>query len=135
MLSSSGLFLIKKLGVKRLRVQGGSKLIIEQANGEFALKEAALVEYRTTIQKLIKSFSGTQFKHAPRAQNKHAVVLATLASKLGIPEEEASVKVVKKTMLPTANELIPEVLIEKEDWRTPIIQKFSQPSSSVAARD
>lgn len=40
-----GLIAALKLGVKKLRVQGDSKLIIEQVNGEFALKEAVLVEY------------------------------------------------------------------------------------------
>lgn len=33
-----------KLGVRKLQVQGDSKLIIEQVNREFALKEAALAE-------------------------------------------------------------------------------------------
>lgn len=118
-----GLISTLRLGVKRLRVQGDSKLIIEQVNGEFALKEVVLVEYRTAIQKLIKSFSSIQFEHVPRAQNKHADDLATLASKVDIPEEEASVKIMTKTLRATATELIPEVLIEEEDWRAPIIQK------------
>lgn len=60
-----GLIATLKLGVKKLQVQGDSKLIIEQVNGEFALKEAALVEHRTAIQKLIKSFSSIQFEHVP----------------------------------------------------------------------
>lgn len=67
-----GLISALKLGVKKLRVQGDSKLIVEQVNREFALKEAALVEYGTAAQKLIKSFSSIQFEHVPRAQNKHA---------------------------------------------------------------
>lgn len=31
--------------------------------------------------------------------------------------------------------MILEILTEKEDWRKPIIQKFSQPSSSVVASE
>lgn len=61
--------------------------------------------------------------------------MATLASKVDIPNETANVKVTNKTLRATATELILEVLIEKEDWRTPIIEKFSQPSSSAAARE
>lgn len=45
-----GLISALKLGVRKLRVQG-------EVNGEFALKEAALVEYKTAIRKLVKSFS------------------------------------------------------------------------------
>lgn len=91
-----------KLGVKKLRVQGDSKLIIKQINREFALKEASLVEYRTDVQKLTKSFSSIQFEHIPRAQNKHADTLATLASKVDIPNETANVKVTKNTLRETA---------------------------------
>lgn len=93
-----GLISALKPGVRKLRVQGDSKLIIEQVNGKFALKEAALVEYKTAIQKIIKSFSSIQFEHVPRAQNKHADALATLASKVDIPDETADVKITMKTL-------------------------------------
>lgn len=76
-----GLIFALNLGVQNLRVQGDSKLVIEQINGEFALNEAALVDYKTATHKLIKSFSSIQFEHVPRAQNKHANALATFASK------------------------------------------------------
>lgn len=86
------------------------------------------------MQKLIKSFSIIQFEHVPRAQNKHADALTTLASKVDIPKEVANIKVMKNTLRATSTELIPEVLIDKEDWHTLIIQKLAQPLYSVITR-
>lgn len=110
------------MGVQKLRAQGDSKLTIKQVNGEFALKETTLVKYRIAIQKLVKSFLGIQFEHVPQAQNKHADVVATLASKVDIPDETTNVKLTKKALRATATKMILKVLIKKEDWRTPIIQ-------------
>lgn len=109
--------------------------VIEQINGEFGLKETALVKYRTAIQKLIKSLSSIQFEHVPQSQNKYVDPLATLASKEDIRNETTNVKIMKKTLQPTTTELIPKVLTEEEDQRTSIIQKLSQPSSSVIMRE
>lgn len=62
-------------------------LIIQQVIGEFTLKEITLVAYRSA-QKLIKSFSSIQFEYVPRVQNNHIDALATLASKIDIPNQE-----------------------------------------------
>lgn len=43
------------MGIQRLWVREILNSF-QQVNGEFALKEATLVEYRTAVQKLIKSF-------------------------------------------------------------------------------
>lgn len=122
-----GLISVLKLGVKKLRVQGDSKLIYQASQWIIRFKRGCLSRIQTAVQKLIKSFSSIQFKHVPLAQNKYADALATLASKVDIIDETANVKVTKKTLRATATELILEVLIEKEDWRTPIIEEFSQP--------
>lgn len=57
------------------------------------------------------------------------------ASKVDIPDETTSTKVMKKTLRTTITELIPEVLIEEEGWPTSIIQKLSHPSSSIIAKE
>lgn len=94
-----GLIPALKLGVKKFQVQGDSKSF-EQVNKEFALKEVALVEYRTVVQKLIKSFSSIQFEHIPPAQNKHADALAALTSKVDIRDETVDVKIRKRHWAP-----------------------------------
>lgn len=52
------------------------------------------------------SFSNIQFEHVRRAHNKHADVLATLASKVDIPHEAVDVTVIKKILWAIAVELI-----------------------------
>lgn len=74
------------MGIYRLRMQRDSRLIIKQVNGEVSLTKNFLVSYRTVIQKLIISFSHFQYEHVSRAYNKHTDTLATLASKIDVPE-------------------------------------------------
>lgn len=57
--------------------------------------------YQIVVQQLIKSFTGTQFEHVPRAYNKHTDTLATLASKIDIPDETVDMRIMKKTSLAT----------------------------------
>lgn len=68
-----------------------SMLIIEQVNEEFNFLLLLIKLLLKTCQIL---FSDTQFDHIPRAQNKHADDLATLTSKLDIPNEVDDVRVI-----------------------------------------
>lgn len=45
-----------QMRIRRIRVQGDSKLGIKQVDGEFALKEIALMFYRTAIRSLSDPF-------------------------------------------------------------------------------
>lgn len=65
-----GLISILQLGIHTLRVEGDSRLIIQNVNGELALKEVSPVSYCTAAQKLGKFFSNIQFEHVPRARIK-----------------------------------------------------------------
>lgn len=67
--------------------------------------------------------------------NKHEDSLATLASKVNIPEDATDTKVIKKTLQATAAAFIPAELIDEKDWRTSVIQDFLQPSSIVVAKE
>lgn len=59
------------MGIHRLWMKGNSRLIIQEVNGEFILKEIALVTCQTVVQKLVKSFYRVLIEHSPRAHNKH----------------------------------------------------------------
>lgn len=60
-----GLIFALKIGIQRLPVQGDFKLVIQQINRALAVKVAALMECRTAIHKLIKSFSSIRFEYVP----------------------------------------------------------------------
>lgn len=73
-----------QMGIQKVRIQGDSKLVVQQINSEFALKESDLTSYKGAVQKLVKPVSSTQFEHITRSHNKHADVLETLASKVDV---------------------------------------------------
>lgn len=54
---------------------------------------------------------------------------------MDILDKTVIVRVIKKTLQATTTELIPEVSIEEQGWRPSIIQKLTQPSSFVVARE
>lgn len=54
---------------------------------------------------------------------------------MDLPDETSDVNVMKKITTSYTTELIPEVLIEEQDWHASVIQKLAQPSSSVTARE
>lgn len=99
------------------------------------MKDIPLVAYRIDVDELVKSFSSIQFEHVPQVHNKHADVLATLASEVDIVDKVVDVKVIKKTLRATAADSIPVNSIDKQEWYMSIIQNLTQPSSSVAVRE
>lgn len=78
-------------------MQEDFRLIIKQFKKEFSLKDVALVAYRTAVQKLINSFLNVRFKHVAQAYNKHADVLATLASIFDASDGTDDVWILKST--------------------------------------
>lgn len=110
-----GLVSTLRMRIQRLRVQGDSKLIIQQVNEESSLKEGALASYRTSVQKLTKLFFNIQFEHVPRLHNKHADALATLASKAEIKDDVTKIHLSQNTLQATTTDLIPDHTIEERD--------------------
>lgn len=77
----TGSYLLQ-MEVPRLQVQGDSKLIIKQVNGEIFLEMIILVSSWTPVEKLIII---SLIPIVPQAHNKHADALVTLPSKDNIP--------------------------------------------------
>ena len=74
-----GMEMAEKEDVKRLTIKGDSRLVIQQLKEEFAVKELALVKYRTKAQQILQKFQAYQLEHVARSQNRYADALATLA--------------------------------------------------------
>ena len=103
----TGLATALKVGVKHLRVMGDSNLVIFQAKGIFSLKEPSLAPYRAIAQKMEEKFSTFEIEHAPRNENRFAVVLAVLGSQIMFERDNTRVEVSKR------EEFIIEVLKER----------------------
>ena len=103
----TGLATALKVGVKHLRVMGDSNLVICQAKGIFSLKEPSLAPYKAIAQKMEEKFSTFEIEHAPRNENRFAVVLAVLGSQIMFERDNTRVEVSKR------EEFIIEVLKER----------------------
>ncbi|XP_026447936.1 uncharacterized protein LOC113348396 [Papaver somniferum] len=116
-----GLSLAKRAGATYLEVRSDSKLLVNQMNRVYSLKEVTLAPYRSKAQKLLNYFVNETITHIGRNNNKHADFLATLASKFEGLEETLIVKrrTVASTWLSQAKDT------EVNDWRTPIIQELN----------
>lgn len=56
-----------------------SKLVVEQLNGKWKIKEPALKQQATKIRTLLQSFGPTTFVHIPREENAEADALVNEA--------------------------------------------------------
>ena len=74
-----GLELARSKGIQRLTIKGDSCLVIQQLKRDFAVKELALLKYRTRAQQILQGFKIFKFEHVTRSQNKYADALANLA--------------------------------------------------------
>lgn len=57
----------------------------------------------------------------PRSHNKLVDVLATLSSKVGVPNEVVDVKAIKKTFLTPLTDSISTDVIDEHDWRSSVV--------------
>ncbi|XP_026416772.1 uncharacterized protein LOC113312231 [Papaver somniferum] len=119
----AGLSLAKQAGATRLEIWGDSKLLVNQMNGVYALKEVTLAPYRSEAQKLLNYFADAIITHIGRNNNKHADYLARLASKMQFEGLEETLTVKRRTMASTWISRSKET--EANDWRTPIIQELN----------
>ncbi|XP_026416267.1 uncharacterized protein LOC113311678 [Papaver somniferum] len=117
------LSIAKQAGVTRLGIRGDSKLLVNQVNGVYVLKELTLAPYRSEAQRLLNYFSDATIIHVGRINNKHADFLATLASKLKFEGLEETLTVKRITIVSKWLSQYKETKIC--DWRTPIIQELS----------
>lgn len=70
----------------------------------------------------------------PRVHNRHADALATLASKIDIPNEDIRVSSIRTTLQATAAEVTTADISNEQDWRTSIMKELPQPSSTLNIR-
>ena len=65
-----------KLGVKKLRVQSDSELLVRQLNGIYRVREPRLVELHQKAKALLRRFESSRIIHVRREENRTADKLA-----------------------------------------------------------
>ncbi|GKU96286.1 hypothetical protein SLEP1_g9534 [Rubroshorea leprosula] len=93
----AGLEMALEMQIYQLNVYGDSSLVVNQLIKEFDVRKQELVPYFQYASQLLEKFDHVSIAHIPRSQNKQADALANLAAVITI------------------------FVIEKEDWRQPII--------------
>ena len=97
--------------IPKVRVYGDSNFLIKQVNGEFAVKEPSLANYRDEIQKRLLNFENYGLETVPRSKNKYADALATLVPKMAQVEED-----IIRIPLEVKQEPISVSEVEESEW-------------------
>jgi ribonuclease HI len=74
-----GLKAVAEWNPDRLEIYLDSKLVVEQVNGRWRVKEARLQALHTKAKELLAGFAEVQIKHVERERNKGADALANQA--------------------------------------------------------
>nr|XP_004250667.1 uncharacterized protein LOC101267192 [Solanum lycopersicum] len=82
-----GIRMALDMNIQELLIIGDSDLLINQVQGEWAVKNPKILPYVQMVRKLCKRFRKTEFRHTPRIQNEFADALATISSMIQHPEK------------------------------------------------
>ena len=74
-----GLKAVSKWKPDRLEIFLDSKLVVEQVNGRWRIKETRLQSLQAKAKELLSAFPQVEIKHVERARNKGADALANMA--------------------------------------------------------
>ncbi|XP_027915954.1 uncharacterized protein LOC114175382 [Vigna unguiculata] len=75
----AGLRLAKDLGARRIKCNTDSRIVVEQVQGEYQLKDDLLLQYYHKVIEAMKEFEEITIHHIPRAENARADRLSKLA--------------------------------------------------------
>ena len=78
----NGMKIAAEWRVDQLNVFGDSQLVINQVNDTYQTRDEKLLPYKRMVDDLKKYFAHITFQQVPRADNKAADAMATLASLL-----------------------------------------------------
>nr|CAN60991.1 hypothetical protein VITISV_009628 [Vitis vinifera] len=80
-----GLETALELDIRQMKVFGDSNLVLRQIQGDWKTRDVKLKPYHAYLELLVARFDELRYVHLPRAQNRFAGALATLASSVDIP--------------------------------------------------
>ncbi|XP_057444433.1 uncharacterized protein LOC130736649 [Lotus japonicus] len=128
-----GLKLAIEVQIDSLLVGTDSLLVANQVNGEFQVKEPALIKYLERVRLLMGRLQEVVVEFVPRAQNQRADALAKLASTRK-PGNNRSV--IQETLAnPSIEEEFVASVDRPETWMDPIVDILArEPSARTAPR-
>ncbi|GJV72000.1 reverse transcriptase domain-containing protein [Tanacetum coccineum] len=76
----AGLWIAEQMGIKNLQANVDSRLVANQVNGSYVVKESGMVQYMEKVKTLASNFKEFSIKQVPQSENKKADALSKIAS-------------------------------------------------------
>ncbi|RVW87080.1 Retrovirus-related Pol polyprotein from transposon 17.6 [Vitis vinifera] len=105
-----GLETALELDIRQMEVFGDSNLVLRQIQGDWKTRDVKLRPYHAYLELLVARFDDLRYVHLPRAQNRFADALATLASSVDIPIDV----VIRPLLIESRSGTYPEVATTKD---------------------
>ncbi|XP_062088909.1 uncharacterized protein LOC133795475 [Humulus lupulus] len=122
--------LARDMGIRRLKVRGDSKLMIEQVVGNFDTKAPHLTSLLQKVNELQSQFHQFELVRVPRDQNQKAKAL----TKLAFVGERSRHSTIYTSQSPKALEIF-STSLEPKCWMDPIIRYLSKSELQTHAKD
>ncbi|XP_026433623.1 uncharacterized protein LOC113331053 [Papaver somniferum] len=118
-----GLSLVKQVGAMHLEIRGESKMLVNQMNGVYSLKEVTLAPFRAEAQRLLAHFVDATIVLTGQTNNMHDDCLSTLSSKLQFEGSEKAITLQRRDVSSTWFTQVEDA--QASDWQAPIIHELS----------
>ncbi|GAU44771.1 hypothetical protein TSUD_138830 [Trifolium subterraneum] len=128
----AGMKLAREMEVQELKVKSDSQLVANQVSGKFQTKDPQLAKYLEKVKGMAKQFTMFELTYVPREQNAREDILAKLDSTKKPGNHHTVIQETLKS--PSTNEAEIAMVVEEEDWRSPII-RYLQMDALPLARD
>ncbi|GJZ29109.1 reverse transcriptase domain-containing protein [Tanacetum coccineum] len=113
------------MGVENLQANVDSRLVANQVNRTYAVKETDMIRYLEKVKTLTSSFKVFSIKQVPRSENKKADALSRIAStSFTHLSKQVLVEELKEKSINTT-EVLAVVEEEGDTWMTPIFKYLS----------
>ncbi|GJW58717.1 reverse transcriptase domain-containing protein [Tanacetum coccineum] len=121
-----GLRIVGQMGVKNLQANVDSRLVANQVNGTYVVKEADMIRYLEKVKALTGSFKAFSIKQIPKSENKKADALSKIAStSFAHLSKQVLVKELKEKSISEV-EILAVVEEEGDTWMTPLFKYLAE---------
>ncbi|GJY20608.1 reverse transcriptase domain-containing protein [Tanacetum coccineum] len=122
----AGLWIAKQMGVKNLQTNMDSRLVANQVNGSYVVKELGMVQYLEKVKTLASNFKEFSIKQVPQSENKKADALSNIAStSFAHLSKEVLVEELKEKSI-NEKEVLAVVEEDGYTWMTPICEYLTK---------
>ncbi|GJU74210.1 reverse transcriptase domain-containing protein [Tanacetum coccineum] len=122
----AGLRIAEQMGVKNLQVNVDSRLVANQVNRTYVVKESDMVRYLEKVKALTCGFKAFTIKQIPRSENKKADALSKIAStSFAHLSKQVLVEELKEKSISEV-EVLTVVEEEGDTWMTPIYKYLAE---------